>query len=414
MSEPALVDLDIESIAAGGDGVARTGRLVVFVPRTAPGDVARVRLRRGRHFARGTLEGIVRPGPDRIEPPCAHYTRDRCGGCQLQHVSYAGQLGAKRGIIHDALRRIGHRDVEAPQVRPSEAPWRYRRKLTLTVRRTGAGWVGGLHAYDNPVDVFRLADCPITDEQVLVVWREVFRAARYYPDAATFRAAVRLVADQAVLVVEGGKRWPSARRFFEAVPSLAALWWEPDGDRRRLVAERTIVPGGASFGQVNTEVARALRDYVVERARAHAPRHLVDAYAGTGETALPLATSGVRVTALELDPEAVAACNSRLPAGSRAIAGRVEDLLASVLPADVVILNPPRAGVHKVVTTTLAAADPPPGAVIYVSCNPATLARDLTRLPSYRIASLLGFDMFPQTAHVETVCELVSAGAPRA
>jgi 23S rRNA (uracil1939-C5)-methyltransferase len=411
MNESAVADVEIESIAAGGDGVGRTGGLVVFVPRTAPGDLARVRLRRGRHFARGSLERVLRPGPDRIDAPCIHYTRDRCGGCQLQHVSYGGQLAAKRGIIRDALRRIGRREVDLPDVRPSETAWRYRRKLTLTVRRTGAGWVAGLHPYDDPVNVFRLEDCPITDQRVVAVWREVFRAARHYPDASSFRAAVRVVDEHAVLVVEGSARWPEVRRFFDAVPSLAALWWEPEGGVRRLVAERAAVPGGASFGQVNAAVALALRDHVVARAHAYAPTHVVDAYAGTGDTALPLAESGSTVTAIELDREAAEACSRRLPDGSRVVVGRVEDVLPTVLPADLVILNPPRAGIHERVTAALTAADPPPRALIYVSCNPATLARDLTRLPGYRVASVLGFDMFPQTGHVETVCELAPGAA---
>jgi 23S rRNA (uracil1939-C5)-methyltransferase len=407
MTEPLLADIGIDSIAAGGDGVGRTDGLVVFVPRTAPGDLARVRLRRGRHLARGSLECVSRPGPDRIDPVCRHYTRDRCGGCQLQHISYGAQLAAKRGIIGDALRRIGRRQVDVPDVRPSETQWRYRRKLTLTVRRTGAGWVAGLHPYDDPVNVFRLEDCPITDERVLAAWRDVLRGARHFPDVAIFRAAVRLVDADAVLVVEGGSRWPDVARFFDAVPTLAALWWEPEGGRRRLVADRAAVAAGASFGQINSAVAMALRDHVVARARAYGPLHVVDAYAGTGDTASELAERGAAVVAVELDPEAAEVCRRRLPSGSRVVTGRVEDVLPSVLPADVIILNPPRGGVHERVTAALTTTSPAPRAVIYVSCNPATLARDLTRLPSFNVASILGFDMFPQTAHVETVCELV-------
>jgi 23S rRNA (uracil1939-C5)-methyltransferase len=407
MTEAAVVDVEIDSVAVGGDGVGRVGGMVVFVPRAAPGDVARVALRRGRNFGRGALQRLVRPGPDRMDPPCIHYTRDRCGGCQLQHLSYAGQLAAKRRIVHDALTRIGRRRVEQPEVRPSQAPWRYRTKLTLAVRRTGAGWVAGLHPYDDPVNVFRLEDCPITDERVVAVWREVFRASRYYPDVSAFRGALRVVADRAVLVVQGGSRWSDVERFFDAVPGLAALWWEPANDARRLVAARESVPAGGSFGQVNLAVAHALRDHVVARSRSYSPARVVDAYAGTGDTALPLAESGSVVTAIELDAEAAEACRGRLPSGSRTLLGRVEDLLMTALPADLVIVNPPRGGLHERVTATLSAADPPPRAVIYVSCNPATLARDLTRLPAYEIVSVVAFDMFPQTAHVETVCELV-------
>jgi 23S rRNA (uracil1939-C5)-methyltransferase len=110
-----------------------------------------------------------------------------------------------------------------------------------------------------------------------------------------------------------------------------------------------------------------------------------------------------------VDADATNRCATLLPEGSRALAGRVEDRLAAALPADVVLLNPPRTGLHERVTDTLQSVSPAPRAVIYVSCDPATLARDLARLPRYRIASLRAFDMFPQTAHVETVCELVPA-----
>jgi 23S rRNA (uracil1939-C5)-methyltransferase len=134
---------------------------------------------------------------------------------------------------------------------------------------------------------------------------------------------------------------------------------------------------------------------------------VIDAYAGGGDTAIPLAADGVAVTAIELDRDAVTGFAGRLVPPSRAIVGRVEDHLSRALPADVVILNPPRAGVDARVTTALESATAPPRAIVYVSCDPATLARDVARLPRYRVADVRAFDMFPQTAHVETVCELV-------
>jgi 23S rRNA (uracil1939-C5)-methyltransferase len=119
----------------------------------------------------------------------------------------------------------------------------------------------------------------------------------------------------------------------------------------------------------------------------------------------------VRVTALELDRAASTASAARLPAGSRAIAGRVEATLDAALPADVVVVNPPRGGLHERVPATLDRADAGHRAVVYVSCNPATLARDVARMPGHTLASVRSFDMFPQTAHVETVCELVRRDA---
>jgi 23S rRNA (uracil1939-C5)-methyltransferase len=144
---------------------------------------------------------------------------------------------------------------------------------------------------------------------------------------------------------------------------------------------------------------------------AREPATVIDGYSGAGELALALAARGVRVSAIELDSDASSHAAVRLPEGSRAISARVEEVLASLLPADVVVLNPPRTGVDGRVTEQLEECDPAPRAIVYVSCNPATLARDLARLPRYRIASLRAYDMFPQTAHVETVCELVPVPA---
>jgi 23S rRNA (uracil1939-C5)-methyltransferase len=225
------------------------------------------------------------------------------------------------------------------------------------------------------------------------------------------RVAVRLVESGAAVVIEGGAVWRAPERFFDRVPSLAELWWKPEHGRARLLASRTPrSQGGASFAQVNARVAARLQSHVLERARSYDPARVVDAYAGTGATAIPLADEGRRVVAIELDRDAVEGLRGRLQAPSSAVAGRVEEHLSAALPADVVLLNPPRAGVDARVTESLQNVKRPPRAILYVSCDPATLARDLARLPRYRLASVRAYDMFPQTAHVETVCELVPAG----
>lgn len=408
------VEVTIERIAAGGDGIARADGVVVFVPRTAPGDRALVSLDTRKRFARGTVEKLLAPSGDRVQPLCHHYRVDKCGGCQLQHIKYDAQLEAKRGIIRDALTRIGKRAVELPDIEASEKQWRYRRKLTLALRRHGdEDWVIGLHPYDDPVGVFQLTDCPITDDQVMQVWRQIMEARHFFPPGDELRASVRVAEDGAVVVVEGGNAWPERAAFFAAVPTASALWWRPSHRARMLVAERgaSRASGGASFAQVNAEVGRALHEYVLDLAMSHRPERVIDAYAGSGATAVPLARSGTHVVAIESDRDAVARCAALLPEGSRAVAGRVEDVLVEALPADVILVNPPRTGVHEAVTTALQNVAPAPRAVIYVSCDPATLARDLSRMPRYRIASLRAFDMFPQTAHVETVCELVPEAA---
>ena len=242
------------------------------------------------------------------------------------------------------------------------------------------------------------------------------------PDAPALRAAVRETGGGHALVVEGGVAWESSGAFQEAVPALTEIWWVPAGRSRRQMSGGGAGPSaggmselavGASFVQVNAPVSEALHETVVRRAMAYCPRSAVDAYAGTGATAVALARSGggVRVVAIESDRDAAAQCRRALPAGSRAEAALVEDALPRALPADVVVLNPPRHGLTPPVTTALEDATPRPRAIIYVSCDPATLARDIARLPSWRLAWVSSFDMFPQTAHVETVCELVPAEA---
>lgn len=394
-------EIDIESIAAGGDGVGRMNGLVAFVPRTAPGDRARIRYASGRRFARGELVRLLRESPSRTSASCPHYGADRCGGCQLQHLDYAAQLDAKSRIIQDAFARIGRREIAPPEVVASPEQWRYRSKLTLAMRRDGGQWIAGLHPYDDPTAVFALRDCPITAEPVLRVWRSILAHSALLPAAAELRGAVQFDA----FTLEGGSRWDTPAEFFASIPEMSELWWTPGDGVRRLLHSRTIDGLGSSFAQVNASLASSLHSFVVDRVWSYSPSSIIDAYSGRGATALALAARGARVTAIESDRMAADWVAERLPAGSCSLSARVEDALAGALPADLVILNPPRTGVDATVTATLSGAEGP-GVIVYVSCDPATLARDLSRLPAYRVTAVRAFDMFPQTAHVETVVEL--------
>jgi 23S rRNA (uracil1939-C5)-methyltransferase len=410
-----MVSLEIESIAAGGDGVARNDGLVVFVPRTAPGELVTARISGKGNFARGTLRTIARPSDERIEPPCPHYTRDKCGGCQIQHMSYSSQLRAKQRIIRDAMERIGKRRTDIAEVRESPSEWRYRSKLTLAMERLSSGnWVAGLHPYDNPARVFALSDCLITDRAVVTTWKDILAKSQLFPPVQSLRGSVRMTPDGPVFVMIGAMRWSNATAFFDAVTSLAAVWWENEEGARRIVGDRrpqrSLQPPVASFAQINAEVAVNLRNHLLTVVSAYSPKTVVDAYSGAGDTAIAFAKLGAKVTAIELDSDAARWCALRLPEGSVSMRARVEEALPKVLPADAVVLNPPRAGADAEVTSVLQDAPVKPRVIVYVSCNPATLARDVARLPGYRIESVVPFDMFPQTAHVETVCELVPDG----
>jgi 23S rRNA (uracil1939-C5)-methyltransferase len=400
-------DLRIDSIAAGGDGVGRHEGMVVFVPRTAPGDVARVEAHKEGRLMRGRVLKLLTVSPVRVDPSCRHYSHDSCGGCQLQHMSYDAQLSAKASIISDSLNRIGGLAVEPPTVEPSESRWRYRRKLTLAFRRKDGAWIAGLHQLNSPDSVFALKDCEITDEAVMGYWRLALAQSALLPSDRDLRVAVRSLAQGFSLVVEGGTKWDQAETLFNAIPELTELWWAPREQRPRRLHSRARNAAGASFTQVNAPVAAALVAHVMQLAKTHSPATAIDAYAGTGDIAVALAAAGIRVTAIEVDSDASRTCATRLPAGSRSVNSSVESALPRALPADLVVVNPPRAGLDVAVTDALQKGGA--RSLIYVSCNPATLARDLKRMDRYRVTSVRGYDMFPQTAHVETVVALEPA-----
>ena len=399
----------IESIAAGGAGVARGDGLVVFVPRTAPGDLAEFSYVKKDRLGHGRLRRLEVSSPARVAPRCRHYERDRCGGCQLQHITGEAQRDAKRQVVADAFARIARRPVAVPAVIASPAEWAYRNKLTLTMRRQGEHWTAGMHRWDDVDRVFALEECPITHPRVVAGWHEVMAGQSFLPRAPELRGALRLAGDSLAFVLEGVSGWPRAHAFAERLPSFSGVRWIDLDGRPHDVIEAPTARPTASFEQVNPAMAERLHADVVALVRGLAPSVVVDAYAGAGDTAVALAGGGVRVTAIELDREAATHAARRLAPPSTAVCARVEDVLALHLPADVVILNPPRGGVDPRVCDAL--ESPPdgarPAAVVYVSCNPATLARDVARLPSYGVAQVQPYDMFPQTAHVETVCLLV-------
>jgi 23S rRNA (uracil1939-C5)-methyltransferase len=404
----------IESVAAGGDGVGRLADgITVFVPRTAPGDrVSLTRIRRSRHHARAAVARVVVPGPGRVEPRCAHFVRDGCGGCQWQHLSAEAQQAAKRRVVGDALRRIGGLAVEDPLLVPSPRAFGYRATITLTVRWAPEGPIAGFHRDEAADPVFALERCEIARDEVDALWTALRPALAALPRGTDVRLKLRVAPDGALHVVVGGGlgAWttPQPLAAAAAAAGLAAtVWWEPTAGAVRRMAGPPADRGAVAFEQVNPEVAAALRSAVLEVVPPAAGRAL-DLYAGAAEIGLALAARGWNVDAVEADPGAAARAGEqarRQGSGLRVVADRVERCLGGLLPADLVIANPPRAGLDAAVTALL--ADRPPARLVYVSCDPATLARDLKRLGAEpaRLA-LRCFDMFPQTSHVETLAVL--------
>jgi len=401
----------ITRIAVGGEGVGRLsdGR-VVFVPRTAPGDRIRLRegsLHRHRNFARAELGEIVESGPGRVAPPCPHYVHDHCGGCQLQHLAYDEQLKAKRAIVGDTLRRIGKLDLPEPEIVEALEEWRYRAKISMEAKTAV-----GLHPYDRPNFVFPLADCHITDFRLMALWRELRSRLALLPQPLT-RLTLRLDREERrhIIAESAGEPWLNAEdlrgRLVGTVDGEVVCWWHPvDGAARVVAGPATGFPATA-FEQVNSGMGIITRRWAVEQLGDVRSQTVWDLYGGIGDTAALLVERGASVVSVDADEKAVSWGRARLPA-ARFIAARAEDVLPSLPVPHAVVVHPPRAGLHWDVSLRLT-SDPVPK-LVYISCDPATLARDLQRLNvNYVVKEVRAFDLFPQTAHVETVAVLEAA-----
>lgn len=413
--------IEVTGIASGGAGVGRLpdGR-VTFVHRTAPGERVEVRVveERGR-WTRSELVRIEREAPGRREAPCPHY--ERCGGCTLEHLEYAAQLEAKSRIVGDALQRIGKLAVEPPLVVPSPDEFHYRNRVSFTFRRGRSGVTAGFHALEDPDSVVDItAGCLLPEPAIAAVWGRLREAwgpeGMRLPSGEELRLTLRgSEAGEVTLAVDGGYGPGRPEELIDAVDGLVAIWHRraSGGPYRHLAGadvlqdrwdDDDVELSGDIFTQVNRKAAALLEEHVLERtARGH-PAHVVDAYCGVGVYARRLGRDGVRVTGIEGHPAAIREAE-RTASSGRFLEGRVEDRLGEALPADAAILNPPRAGLADAVPGIL--AESPPARIVYVSCDPATLARDLRRMKDhYRIVEVRSFDLFPQTAHVETVVEL--------
>ena len=412
----------ISGIAVGGDGVGRLsdGR-VVFVPRTAPADRIRPRagsLERHRNFARALLGEIVEAGPARVTPPCPHYVHDHCGGCQLQHLAYDEQLAAKRSIVGETLRRLGKLEIPDPEIVEALDEWRYRAKISMAAKGRREGGDGaaaiGLHPYDRPNFVFPLADCHITDFRLMAVWRELRTRLALLPADLT-RLTLRLDREERrhIIAESSGTPWLNADELRQAlrgsVDGEIVCWWQPadgEGAARVVAGPATGFPATA-FEQVNPSMGMLARRWAVDQLGDVRSQTVWDLYGGIGDTAALLVEGGANVVSVDADEKAVTWGRSRLPA-ARFIAARAEDVLPSLPAPHAVVVNPPRAGLHWDVSLRLTSE--PVAKLVYISCDPATLARDLARLNvNYVVKAVRAFDLFPQTAHVEIVAVLEAA-----
>jgi 23S rRNA (uracil1939-C5)-methyltransferase len=377
----------------------------VFVPRAAPEELVEIDVEsRRRSFARGGIRRILEPSAARVEPRCPHYDGDSCGGCQLQHLDSRTQREVRRRIVGDALRRIGHLDVEVPAVQPAPNEWEYRTRITLAVKGSRIGF----HRAGRPGSVFDLVRCHIARPELQSLWSAARRHRALLPDdvESVVLRVDRSGARHLIARTAGKGVWTAAKRLGAALTRdgvPAVLWWQPAHGAPRTVAGSSEVYPATVFEQVNPSMGDLVRAHAVEALGEVGGLHAWDLYAGIGETSAALAARGARVDSVEVNPRAVAAAEQAGPSDTIARhAGLVEEVLPRLSPADVVVANPPRIGLGDGVTTLLTAR--PPARLVYISCDPATLARDAARLGSVLgLSAVLAFDLFPQTSHVETV-----------
>lgn len=384
------LEVTIERLVMGGEGLARPEGVPLFVPRSAPGDRLRVRIvERRPDYGRAEIVEVLEPGPGRREPPCPYFAE--CGGCDLQHLEDRLQVRYKAEAVRETLLRIGHVDLPAAFEVIAGDMWGYRLRTQLHTGRDAAGEVLrdargharlGYYARRSQTLVpVRL--CPILAPPLEALLPAL-------PERLGGEAPSRLD------LVTGDR---------DAVSVAPVTGDLPHGELTLTVGEHAYRLDARCFFQGHRTLVGRLVERAVGEWRGEAA---VDLYAGVGLFSLPLALRYGRVTAVEGDRVAAryARGNARRHKGVEVVGQAVESWVRGLPPGlDRVLVDPPRAGLLPAVRKAL--LDRQPRRVTYVSCHPATLARDLRELlPAYRFESLALFDLFPQSGHMEAVAQL--------
>ncbi len=390
------VETVIGDVAFGGDGVGRVADLVLFVPFTVDGDEAEVEITGvKKRYARGRLIRVITPSRHRIEAPCPYYTR--CGGCRMQHVAYSHQLELKRRQVEQAFVRIAglSRPPISPVI-PSPRPYGYRGKAEFHLDRGRGGQRLGLMALATN-DLVEVERCGICDDSINRKYGELRERL--------LRTDIRVEDDRQVIWSDEPGEPPVGTAFG---PGRAP-------EVTRIVRGKRLTVPGRGFFQANIALVGELVDQVVGMSALSGRETLVDAYGGAGLFSLFLGERAGRLFGIEGDREAARCAGINLSRYGLAPAEFFHGDVAAVLEneflrprvkADVVVLDPPRDGLGGEVIEKVTAIGP--GRIVYVSCNPATQARDVRHLAQcgYTLQRLQPLDMFPQTAHIEVVALL--------
>lgn len=402
----ADIEVDLTTLVYGGEAMGRQadGR-AVFVPFALPGERVRVRLIEDkRNFARAVLLEVLKLSADRIQPRCAHFAA--CGGCHYQHLDYPTQLSVKTAIVRDQLARLaGIADPPLRVMVSSPSAWNYRNTVQFHLDRQGRL---GFQAADGR-GVVAIRECHLPEAAINELWPHL--DLEFIPGLE--RISLRLGVDDDIVVALEGEELQSPELSVEELPvSVVQLSSEGAtvlaGDEAVYieVLERAFRVSAGSFFQVNTAMAAQMVEHVLMLLAPQPDQTVLDLYCGVGLFSAFLAPRVREVIAVEVSASACADFVTNLDEFENI--SLYEGLAEQVLPAldravDLAIVDPPRAGLERAALDALIALHP--HAIVYVSCDPATLARDIKRLLAggYVLEQVTPFDLFPQTYHVETI-----------
>jgi 23S rRNA (uracil1939-C5)-methyltransferase len=401
------IELQLTDMAHGGDALGRHEGKVVFVPYAIPGEEALVEITQDKgSYARARLVEVLTPSPHRTDPPCPHFGPGKCGGCQWQHMAYPAQLDFKAAVVSDQLARLGRLpDAAVKPAIPSASPWRYRNHVQFSVGDDGRlGFVATDGRRIETIETCYVMH-PLLEELFAALELEL-------PNLTRLSLRTGVNTGDLMMIFETEDDMPPA---LESDLSISCVLLLSDGIPVNLfgnnhitevVAGRRFRVSATSFFQINTAAAEELIRLVGEYLAPVGNEILLDAYCGVGTFGLSLANRVSQVIGVEEDAGAVAdAClNAGELPNVELIEGSVEEFVPELdRPIDLAVLDPPRQGCKPETLTAL--IERGPRRIVYVSCDPATLARDARKLTDggYPLVEVQPVDMFPQTYHIESV-----------
>jgi len=440
-------DVTFEDLTHDGAGVAKIDGFPIFVANGLPGEKAKIKvIKVKKGYGYGRLIEVYEPSADRVEAPCTVYKQ--CGGCQLQHLSYEGQLKAKHKQVKEVLARIGKiEDVTVHPVLGMSDPWRYRNKAQVPVGEREGGLVAGFYK-ERSHDIIDMESCLIQQAMNDIVVQTVKQICEQYNIPAyneqTHRGVLRHIMarygattkEVMVVLITRTEELPHKKKVVEEIvkriPNVKSIVQNINPKRTNVImGERTHVLWGSeyiydyigdiqfaisarSFYQVNPEQTKVLYEKALEYAELTGRETVIDAYCGIGTISLFLAKNAKKVYGVEIVPEAIedAKRNAALNGITNVefAVGEAEAVIPKWyeqgVQADCIVVDPPRKGCDETLLQTMIAMKPK--RIVYVSCNPATLARDLRMLEDggYQTLEVQPVDMFPHTVHVECVAKL--------